>query len=195
MLAATIASWGLPAVFLGAAFEGEASVMCGGLLAQRQMFSLPVVMACAAFGSFTTDQCLFLIGRHMGKRPYLRALLDRPFARKALKLVQRRPVGFVLAFRFLYGLRLFSPFVIGTTSIAYRRFLILNAMAALLWAGLFATLGYVLGDTAQTLAPAWPLDERRTWMVGVLAVPLLLIGVLARRRVRMHRQAGLARRP
>lgn len=187
MLAATIAAWGLPAVFVGAGLEGEASVICGGVLAQHRIFSLPTVVACAATGSFTIDQTLFFVGRYLGQKPRLRALLDRPLAQKALDLVQRRPVGFVLAFRFLYGLRLFSPFVIGTTRISYRRFLLLNAMAALIWAGIFSTLGYVLGDTAETLAPAWPLDGRWTGVAAGSLILVVAIGLMFVRRFRPSR--------
>jgi membrane protein DedA with SNARE-associated domain len=181
MLAATIAAWGLPAVFVGAGLEGEATVICGGVLAQHRIFSLPTVIACASVGSFTIDQTLFLVGRYLGQKPRLRALLDRPFAHKALDLVQRRPVGFVLAFRFLYGLRLLSPFVIGTTHISYRRFLLLNAMAALVWAGIFATLGFMLGDAAQALTPAWPFDMRRTDIGLGAAIALALVALMYRR--------------
>jgi membrane protein DedA with SNARE-associated domain len=78
MLAATIAAWGLPAVFLGSGLEGEATVICGGVLAQHRVFSLPTVIACASTGSFSVDQSLFLVGRYLGQKPRLRALLDRP---------------------------------------------------------------------------------------------------------------------
>lgn len=166
MLAATIAYWGLPAIFLGAALEGEASVICGGILAQRAIFSLPAVIACATIGSFITDQALFLLGRHMGMSPRLRAHLDRPVARRALGLVQRRPIGFVLAFRFLYGLRLFSPLVIGTTQIAYWHFLLLNAFAAAIWASLFATVGFWLGNSTNAIAPTWLLAPLHIPMPG-----------------------------
>jgi hypothetical protein len=89
----------------------------------------------------------------------------------------------VLAFRFLYGLRLLSPFVIGTTHISYRRFLLLNAMAALVWAGIFATLGFVLGDAAQALTPAWPFDTRRTGIGAGLTIIITLAGLMLTRRL------------
>lgn len=187
MFADAIAAWGLPAVFLGSGLEGEATVMCGGILAQHRLFSLPTVIACASIGSFAGDQSLFLAGRYLGRKPRLRALLDRPFACKALDLVQHRPVGFVLAFRFLYGLRLVSPLVIGTTGMAYRRFLLLNAMAALIWAAIFATLGFILGDAAQALT--WPFDARWTGMGAGSAVVLALVGLMLVRRIRPSPQS------
>ncbi len=41
--------------------------------------------------------------------------------------------GFILAFRFIYGMRTVSPVIIGLSSVSARRFVVLNAVAAIVW--------------------------------------------------------------
>ncbi len=49
-------------------------------------------------------------------------------------LLERHPTGFILAFRFLYGMRTISPVIIGLSGVPFRKFLLLNAIAAGIWA-------------------------------------------------------------
>ena len=78
------------------------------------------------------------------RRPAWRARLGRVSA-----LLERRPAAFVLGFRFLYGLRVISPFAIGLTSFPARTFLVLNATGAALWAVLFGVAGYLFGAALE----------------------------------------------
>ena len=46
----------------------------------------------------------------------------------------------ILGFRFLYGLRSVTPFVIGMSGISWLRFALLNVIGAGIWASAFAEL-------------------------------------------------------
>src|SRR5579872_5737919 len=155
-VAALIARYGVAAVFLGAGIEGETMVLAGGLFASRHMLSLPAVAIAGALGSFLADQGFFLIGRHFRDHPRVKRQLDKPAAEKALTALERHPNGFILGFRFLYGLRTISPIAVGTSDIPTARFVALNASAAVLWACLFAGLGYVLGDRLSRMSRHGP---------------------------------------
>ena len=69
----------------------------------------------------------------------------------ALGLIERYPIGFILSFRFLYGLRAAGPVAVGVTRIPTTLFALLNALGALIWAAVFVGVGYVFGPAVMTL--------------------------------------------
>lgn len=145
-----IARYGLAAVAFGAGFEGETAVMAGGVLARQGLLSLAGVASAAGVGSFLADQGFFLVGRHFRDRPYVSRLLAKPAAHRAIALLERYPNRFILAIRFLYGIRTLSPVAVGASDVSRYRFLALNALAASVWAVLFSTIGYKIGDELHT---------------------------------------------
>lgn len=148
-LEAIIARYGLVAIFLGAGIEGEAVVLTGGILAHRQLVPLWGVMVAAATGSFVADQLWFLCGRMFRGRRWVKAAMEKPAFARAQALLERRPIAFIFAFRFIYGLRTVSPIAVGISRIPARMFVALNALAAALWAPLVAGLGYGFGSAIE----------------------------------------------
>jgi membrane protein DedA with SNARE-associated domain len=55
----------------------------------------------------------------------------------------------ILSFRFLYGLRTVAPFVIGMSSVSVKKFILLNAAGALVWAAAVASGGYLFGHALE----------------------------------------------
>ena len=146
-----VTRWGVAAVFLGAGLEGETAAVTGGLLAHRQLIPLWASALAACTGSFVADECFFLIGRHFRDHARVRALAAKPVFAKALAALERHPTGFILSFRFVYGLRTISPFAIGSTSVPFARFVLLNAIAATAWGLIFTGLGYAFGKSIEGL--------------------------------------------
>lgn len=183
-----IARYGLAAVCLGAGIEGETAVLAGGVLAHQHLVSLPAVAIAAAVGSFSADQCFFSIGRHYRDRPYVQKMLAKPAAHRAISLLERFPDRFILAIRFLYGIRTLSPIAVGTSDIPRARFMSLNAVAAIFWALLFTTLGYELGDGLKAV-----FRHVHPYVHVLLgAIVVLLVGFFALRLVcrRLHHRAA-----
>jgi membrane protein DedA with SNARE-associated domain len=148
-MTAIIARYGLAALFVGGGIEGETVVVVGGILAHRGLVSLPGAMAATAAGSFAADQIFFLIGRKASGWRLVQRLKRNPIYARALSLLERYPIGFIFAFRFIYGFRTISPFAIGTSGVSERLFLPCNAAAAIIWACTFTTLGYVFGKEVE----------------------------------------------
>lgn len=146
-----IAQYGLLALFLGAGIEGETVVLLGGAFAHRGSFSPVAAVAAAATGSFIADQLFFLIGRRFREHRWVVKVRQRPVYARAAKIFDKHPVAFVFGFRFVYGMRTVSPIAIGTTTLPAARFALLNAMAALLWATVFITLGYSFGAGLEAM--------------------------------------------
>ena len=57
----------------------------------------------------------------------------------------------ILGFRFLYGLRTVTPFIIGASKVSPIRFLLLSTLGASLWAIVIGTLGYLFGNTLEII--------------------------------------------
>ena len=157
---AIIAQYGLAALFLGAGIEGETVVIAGGLLAHRGLVSLPGAMAATAAGSFVADQLFFTAGRHFRDYGWVRRLHQRPVFARALDWLHRYPIGFIFAFRFIYGFRTISPVAIGTTRVTTRLFVVINAVAAVVWGVVFTAIGYLFGHQFEKLLARLLPDSR-----------------------------------
>ena len=160
-----IVHYGYLALFIGTFLEGETILIIAGYLAQDGILDLPLVILAALFGSFGGDQTFFFIGyfkgvRFLDKRPALKLK-----AAKAFRLLYRHQIAVILGFRFLYGIRNITPFVIGSSGFNPLRFFILNFTGALVWAITFACFGYHLGNLAERL-----LDDVESYEKSILGI-------------------------
>ncbi|MBN2225524.1 MAG: DedA family protein [Deltaproteobacteria bacterium] len=141
-----ITLFGYPVILMGTFFAGEMVLILGGFAAHRGYLDLPLVVLCAFCGALAGDQFFFFIGQYKS-----RAFLDRrPEWRKRISTVEgyidRFRTLFVLGFRFVYGLRTVSPFVLGMGDIRPAAFIVLDTAGVLAWAILVGWLGYVFGS-------------------------------------------------
>jgi membrane protein DedA with SNARE-associated domain len=153
VLAHFVVTYGYLAVFLGTLFEGETILVLGGFAAHRGHLSLPLVMVVALAGSLLGDQTMFWIGHAYGgallKRwPALRRRIDR-----VRPLLDRFGNTLALVFRFLYGLRNVTPLAMAIGGFSPKRFLVLNAAGAAVWAVVVSSLGYLLGEAVEVALP------------------------------------------
>lgn len=151
-LTAVIARYGYFAVAVGAILEGETVLLAAGVAAHHGLLDLRIVMLVAAVASTLGDQAYFQIGRRWGGR-----LLDRfpPLARRAPQvraLITRYHTSLVLGIRFMIGLRIAGPILMGWARVDPWRFTVLNAVGAAIWAVLVAGAGYGLGNAWENLA-------------------------------------------
>lgn len=172
--------YGYLAVLLGTFLEGETVLLIAGTLAHEGYLSLVGVGLCAFAGSLGSDQLMYVIGRRYGAsflaaRPRLRKAAD-----KVAPMMRRHDTTFILAFRFAYGLRNVAPMLIGMQGVAPRRFLLLNALGALLWAVLFCGLGYFVGSALETVFGR--MDIRHHWLLFLLLLAAVAVALLAFRR-------------
>jgi membrane protein DedA with SNARE-associated domain len=157
--------WFYALAFIWTFLEGETIVVFAGFAAAQGLLNPILLITATGLGSFAGDQAWFWVGRHFGLR-----LLDR-FPRwrsgvdAALRWLERYNTGFILLFRFIYGVRNFSSFAMGLSAVRSFRFLTLNFLAAALWAVSFVALGYFLGDAFRAILG----DIARTFSLAMLA--------------------------
>ncbi|MGX9120656.1 DedA family protein [Mesorhizobium sp. BHbsci] len=146
-----VEQYGLIAVFLGCVAEGESAALLGGFFAHQHVFVLWQAFLAASIGAFVGDTLFFTLGRSFANHPLVIKLRGRPGFSHAYRLVSNHPDIFVLSNRFIYGLRLVGGIAAGLSGIAVTRFVILNAISSMVWAGLFTTIGYVFGLGAERI--------------------------------------------
>ena len=179
-----ISQYGVLAVFLGAAFEGETAVFLGGVFAHRHFMSWWEAATAAAIGSFAADQAWFFAGRYANRLALVQRFLKTDAAQKVSQLLEAHPTGFILAFRFIYGMRTVSPIAIGLSSVPALRFVILNFIAAVVWAVLITTIGYLFGNTVEMLFGRLKLHLHMLIAIAAIAVILAALAYVIRRQMR-----------
>jgi membrane protein DedA with SNARE-associated domain len=131
--------------------EGETFVLFAGFAAAQGLINPVLLLAATWLGSFSGDQTWFWIGRYFGSRLLDRFPRWRNGVEAALYWLERYNAGFILSFRFIYGIRNFSSFAMGLSAVHWKRFLSLNFLAAGLWAGSFVAAGFFLGHAFRAM--------------------------------------------
>lgn len=169
-----IERFGLIAVFLGCIAEGESVAVLGGFFAHQGLFKTWQVLLAALVGSFLGDALFFLAGKYFSESSFVRKLRQKTAFAYACRMVQAHPAAYVLLNRYVYGFRLIGGVVAGLSDIGLPKFMILNAVAALVWAFLFISIGYVFGLGAEQLVGA-ELAKHERLMFG-LGLGVLMVG-------------------
>jgi len=183
--------WFYLVTFIWTFIEGETFVIFAGYAAKLGIIDLYWLIAAACLGSFAGDQLVFFIGRRYGHRLLARFPKWRGGVETALDFLHRYNTGFILSFRFIYGVRNFSSFAMGMSSLSWIRFLSLNFIAALLWAISFAGAGYLFGHLSEAILG----KAARDIGFGILALFVVVVWLLARHHRKRRKAAQAERNP
>ncbi|MDR3514774.1 MAG: DedA family protein [Azospirillaceae bacterium] len=159
--------------FLWTFLEGETFVLFAGMAAAQGVLRIDILLLCAWIGSFCGDQLYFGLGRRFGQRLVNRFPRLKPRIDVALGWLDRYATGFVLAYRFIFGIRNISSFAMGMSPMPWPRFCFFNLIAALLWALVFAGSGYVFGQAMGAMLA----DRVTDFLLSMLALFVLIVGV------------------
>ena len=78
----------------------------------------------------------------------------------------------ILGFRFLYGLRTITPFLLGASGVPPLLFLLLNILGACLWALVVGVSGYLFGHALELFIG--DIKRYEIWMFVGLALSALI---------------------
>jgi membrane protein DedA with SNARE-associated domain len=162
-----ITNYGYAAIGIGTFFEGETILILGGLAAHGGYLQLHWVIVSAFLGTLFGDQLYFYIGRFKGQEWLERKPAWEAKSQRVFDLLERYQILFIIGFRFVYGLRTITPFVIGVSGIPPLRYLLLNALGGLLWAVVIGTAGYLFGNAVEMVMGDIKLYEM--WVLGGIA--------------------------
>lgn len=176
-----IRDYGYLALFIGTFLEGETILLLAGFAVQTGKFGLSLhgIILTAFVGSLAGDQLAFFIGRYFGNRFIKRSEKWQARAARVHKLLERYHEVLILSFRFFYGLRNLTPFTLGTTDISAKKFFVLNAIGAFIWAVAFACIGYLFGDLLENMLESVLKEVHNAELIifGIIALVLLALWI------------------
>lgn len=144
-----INNYGYYAVFLFACIEGEVALLTAGVLCHHGMMTLPAVILTAFVGTLITEQSLFFVGHFYGDNLLKKFPKIAQKSGRILDFLRKYDSAFIFGSRFVYGIRNFSPIVIGIAKIPPIKFIALNIPAAAVWAIVVACTGYACSNFVE----------------------------------------------
>jgi membrane protein DedA with SNARE-associated domain len=177
--------WSYPVVFLVSMLDAffpivpsETVVITAGVLAGSGDLSLPIVILCASAGAIVGDNISYGIGTWLGEHTVKRVFRSDK-ARRGFEWAERqlevRGFYLIVVARFIPGGRTAVTFASGYThGMTWRRFIVADVVAGLVWGTYAACLGYFGGKQFED-AP-W----KGLLLAFVVAVGLALLVELVR---------------
>jgi membrane protein DedA with SNARE-associated domain len=164
-----IADFGAFAVAIGCLFEGETAILLGVFGAHRGWFSLESVVIAATLATILGDNLCFHIGRRMGRPALDRRPGWQPKIARVERLLERYGAPVMIGFRFLYGLRYVTPFLLGSLGVSPLRFFLLASFGTVLWVGTVTFVGvHLAGAIEHALAHIQDVEK--------ILVAIVLVG-------------------
>jgi membrane protein DedA with SNARE-associated domain len=177
---------GLLAVLLGAAFEGDFTLILAGVVAHLGFFPFPLAVAAGALGSFIGDSIWYGLGRFRGPRFRAGRLYGR-VGPKIQRLADRFGPWQLLLARFVYGTKAASMVFWGLHGLKFRRFAPIDALGCVLGTAVFSGLGYLVSGSATLLLGR--VRRVQLWLLGAVlagAVLVLIIHLTAKRELHLE---------
>ena len=97
-----------------------------------------------------------------------------PNAERVNRMLMRHHAWLIVGVRFMYGVRIVGPMVIGMSDVSARRFLFFNLIGAAIWAVVISGAGYMFGHTLK-----WLLADVERYEVIALVVIITLAALAA----------------
>lgn len=176
-----ITQYGALAVFVGAGAEGETVAFLGGIFAHRHLMPYWQAAVAASLGSFVADQFFFLAGRYASRLRFVQTFTASDMMRRVTRLLETYPTGFILSFRFIYGIRIISPVAIGLSSVSALRFLALNLVAASIWGTVITAIGFLLGNVVEAVFGRLHLHIHLLIALAAVAVLIAATAILTKK--------------
>lgn len=169
-----LSHYGYLGLFGGCLLEGEALLLLAGIFAHQGYLSFPLVVLVAFIGGTLGDQICFFIGRRYGDTLLGRWPKWEAPAQRVHRMIERHSAWLIVGVRFMYGLRLIGPVVIGMSGVSALRFAVYNMIGAAIWAPAIAGAGYLFGHAIEWFLAYLAVFEK--WaLLGVVAVFLALL--------------------
>jgi membrane-associated protein len=170
-------------IFVGLVVPGDLILALGGVYAAKGRLSLPLVIIVGTLAAVTGESTGYWLGRRYGL-----ALIRRvPFANRVEGKLAKAEAFFaksggrtVAIGRFATAAGAFVPFVAGLSKMPYRRFLLFDVPAIVVWAAGIAAFGFAFGRRLDFI-------DRALSRFGLVVLALLVAYVGGRWLVRRGR--------
>jgi membrane protein DedA with SNARE-associated domain len=172
---------------LGVPLPAVPALLAIGALASMGKINLGVAIALSVVASLLADTIWYTLGRTRGAA-VLRLLCKISLepdscVRRTEDVFLRYGVRALVIAKFVPGLGLIAPPLAGMVGVGSARFVAYSAAAALLWAGVWISLGYLAGDALQQVVhETGRIGNVLGWVVGVVIVVYVAVKWIQRQR-------------
>ena len=137
-------------IFIGVFLEGELVMLTSIIASRSGNLNLWIVILVGVLSTIFSDMFYFFIGRNRGKAWLLKNRRFIPKAKHVNRKIEKYPVLIFVIYRFLYGLRMITPLLIGLSKTKTRKFFIYCIFSTLLWAAVYSVPGYFFGELIKS---------------------------------------------
>jgi membrane protein DedA with SNARE-associated domain len=141
--------------FVGLVAPGETFVILGGVLAGEGTVNYALLLAIVWASALSGDLVSFWLGRRLGRSflekhgPRVKITAER--LRHVEAFLDKHGGKAIVIGRFLGFVRAVAPFVLGSSGVAWRRFVPYAVIGSGLWSALFVTLGFLFWQSLDSL--------------------------------------------
>lgn len=174
----------------GVPVPGETMLIAAAVYAGTGRLNIALVVVVGVVAALLGDNLGYLIGRRAGRPAVLRwgryVRLTEERLGKAEGFFARHGGKVVTIARFIEGLRQVNGIIAGLSGMAWQRFLVFNALGAVLWVSVWSAVGYLAGSHLQAVYET----ISRFSLYLVAAAVVVAVGLLVRRRMTRSRAAA-----
>jgi membrane protein DedA with SNARE-associated domain len=175
---------------LGLPVPEDLALLTGGFLVHRGITQYPTTLAVSFIGVVAGDNSLFFLGRRFGAGVLKYLAFVRPHSRQRIERLKRfmDRHGHLAIFyaRFLAGFRALVYLTAGSTGVTPRRFIIYDALGALISVPLAVSLGYFFGDQIDLAIGYLGGVERLLLAAAAASILFYAFNLLLRTRANQH---------
>ncbi len=159
---------------LGLPVPEELPLLTGGFLAYRGMTRFPLTLAISFVGVMAGDSSLFFLGRSFGVGVLKYLGFVRPGARPRIerlrKFMDRHGNMAIFYARFLAGVRALIFLTAGSVGVSPGRFVVYDALGALVSVPLAVSIGYFFGDHVDSVIRDLGGLDRVVWVAAAVCI-------------------------
>jgi membrane protein DedA with SNARE-associated domain len=182
-----IVRFGLVAVYIGAAIEGDVTLVLSGVVAHLGFINLPLAMCLGAGGCFTGDTVLYFAGR-LRSEAIRHTRAYRVVGPTVERIATRVGPWQIAASRFLYGTRMATMLFWGARQLSFPRFALIDLVGCAVWAALLGTVGYAASSGAMIILGE--IKRVELWLLGAAAGSVIIFLAVRIACVRARQSTG-----
>ena len=161
----------------------EAAPIVGGFAAHEGHLGFKRVVLACALGTWVAGIALYALGRWRSRWVRKRFRKVGRYVTRLLVFVRRSPWRSAFAVRFAFGARIVLPIACGVARLRLPIFLIGTAIASVVWAAIFALVGWLFGETAILVLGHIRRYEDLIAALLVVGVILVFVVIIRKRQV------------
>jgi len=162
-------------IFSGTFFEGETTLVLGGLLSNQGYLNFWMVISTAVFASYLGHVVFYFLGKTASSWILLRFPKLQHKIQQAEYIIRRYETMSLFITQYIFGIRLASALTFGILDMKISKFLSLQLISCIIWAIIFTSLGYWVGESCENIV------KNIEWAILIILILGFLFGLAGRK--------------